>query len=532
MKYRNIIMIATVSMFSISACTKLEEKLNSETVAGGTSGGTVNVTALLAGAYRSLEGPFMNQDQLWASAEQTTDEAVGPTRGGDWDDNGIWRVYHNHRWTSEHAFLTNTYRSLAQAQFAATTVLDNNPSPQQAAEAKFIRAFAMWHVLDGWDQVPFRSTSLGDLTNTLPEVKKGTECADYLIAELNAAIPNLPSGAGLGIATKDAARALLMKIYLNKGVYANRAAPTFSAADMNQVITLADQILAGSYNLGTNFFNNFAPNNTVIGTELVYTLRADNGLGVGGNGPMYQAFSGLHYNMNPSGWNGFATLGDFYDKFDATDKRRGGPGAVAGPPAPGQPGYYPGLTNVTGLWVGLLFGQQYNQSGTPLLDRKNNPLSFTKAVALKETGNNLEVTGIRVMKYVPDLANQFPWNNDLVVFRLADILLMKAEAILRGGTATTVAPYGGTALSIINYIRTHVTRGVTPLGAVTLDNVYDERGRELYWENWRRNDMVRFGKFLSPKALKPNVSGPERLIFPIPNEQLVINPNLTQNPGY
>jgi hypothetical protein len=386
--------------------------------------------------------------------------------------------------------------------------------------------------LDGWDQVPFRSTSLGDLTTTLPEVKKGTECADFLIAELNAAIPDLPATGNVSLATKNAARALLMKIYLNKGVYADRLAPTFSAADMNQVIALADQILAGSYTLGANFFDSFAPTNDVTGTELIYTLKADNGLGVGGNGPMYQDYSGLHYNMNPSGWNGFATLGDFYDKFSPTDKRRGGPGAVAGPPAPGQPGYYPGVTNVTGLWVGLLFGQQYNQSGTALLDRKGNPLSFTKEVALKETGNNLEVTGIRVMKYPADLAHQFPWDNDLVVFRLADVLLMKAEAILRGGTGTTVAPYGGTALSIINYIRTHASRGVAALGAVTLTDIYDERGRELYWENWRRNDMVRFGTFLAAKDLKPEVSGNERIIFPIPNEQLVINPNLAQNPGY
>jgi hypothetical protein len=517
MNYGNKLVVIAAALVTLSSCTKLDEKLNSETTAGGGAGGSGNVAALLVGAYRSFEPLFMDQARVWAATEHTTDEAVGPTRGGDWDDNGIWRVYHNHRWTSEHDFLTATFRQLAQSQFAATVVLDNNPSPQQAAEAKFLRAFAMWHVLDGWDQVPFRSSSLGDLTTTFPETKKGVECADYLIAELNAAIPNLPA-TGMGIANKDAAKALLMKIYLNKGVYANRAAPTFSAADMNQVITLADQILAGPYSLGTNYFDNFAPTNDVIGTELIYTLKSDNGSGIGGNGPMYMDFSGLHYNMTPSGWNGFATLGDFYDKFDAADKRRGGA--------------YAGVTNVTGLQVGLLFGQQFDQNGTALLDRKGNPLSFTKEVKLKETGNNLEVTGIRVMKYVPDLVHQFPWDNDLVVFRLADILLMKAEAIARGGTGTNVAPYGATALSIVNYIRTHATRGVAALGAVDLNAIYDERGREFYWEGWRRNDMIRFGKFLEARDLKPEVSDPKRLLFPIPNEQLVINPNLTQNPGY
>jgi len=535
MKYNKIILVLT-SVLIISSCTKLDETLKSETPfnpSGGGGGGVISPASLLNGAYRSIENLYNNQERLFASFEHTTDESVGPTRGGDWDDNGIWRVYHNHKWNDEHAYLTATYRQLAQSQFAATTVLDiPTATSQQKAEATFLRALAMWYALDGWDQVPFRATTLGDLTNELPEVKKGTECADFLIAELNAAIPNLPA-TGIGIANRNAARALLMKIYLNKGVYANRVAPTFSAADMNQVISLADQIInSGSYSFTANYFDNFAPNNDVIGTELIYTQRNDNGLGIGGNGAMFMNFQGLHYNMNPSGWNGFSTLGDFYDKFAATDKRRGGPGAVAGPPAPGQPGYYPGLTNVTGLWVGLLQGQQYNQSGTALLDRKGNPLSFTKAVQLKETGNNLEITGVRVMKYVPDLVSQFPWNNDFVVFRLADILLMKAEAILRGGTGTAAGPYGSTPAAIVDYIRTLPSRGVPALGAVTLDALFDERGRELYWELWRRNDMIRFGKFLAPRALKPAVSGNERLLFPIPNEQLIINPNLTQNPGY
>ncbi|MFM2117061.1 MAG: hypothetical protein RL316_251 [Bacteroidota bacterium] len=513
-------MLIATALLSFTACTKLNEDLASETSTGGSAGGggNVDVAALLRGAYGSLNGPFEDQTRWWACQEHTSDEAVGPTRGGDWDDNGIWRVYHNHRWTSEHAFLTDTYRDLAQAQFAATTVLDNNPSTQQAAEARFIRAHVMWAVLDGWDQVPYRATTKGDLTKTLPEVKKGSAAADFIISELEAALPNLPSGKGIGIASKDAAKALLMKLYLNRGVYTNRATPSFAAADMNKVISLADELInSGNYSLGTNFFDNFAPTNHTIGTELIYTLRCDNAAGFGGNNQFYW-YCGLHYNQNPSGWNGFTTLGDFYDKFEAADKRRGGA--------------YQGLTNRTGLRAGLLFGQQYDQNGAALRDRKNQPLAFTKEVALKETGNNLEVTGVRVIKYIPDLDANWPANNDVVILRLADILLMKAEAILRGGTATNAGPYGGTAASIVNFIRTHSTRGVAALGTVDLNAVYDERGRELYWEGWRRNDMVRFGKFLSPKQLKPTASGPERLLFPIPNEQLTINANLKQNPGY
>src|SRR5688572_6034218 len=244
MKYSKLIIVASAVVF-LGACTKLEETFNSETTQGSSGGGSgANAAALLQGAYRSLNNPYQDQSRWWAASEQTSDEAVGPTRGGDWDDNGVWRVFHNHKWTPDHGYLTDTYRELLQAQFAATTVLDANPTPVQKAEAMFLRAFTMFAVLDGWDQVPFRSTSLGDLTSTLPEVKKGSACVDYLIAELNAAIADLPAGNGIGRASKNAARGMLMKLYLNRGVYANRATPTFVAADMNQVIALADQILA------------------------------------------------------------------------------------------------------------------------------------------------------------------------------------------------------------------------------------------------------------------------------------------------
>lgn len=514
--------LLTASVLSFTACTKLEEKLNSDApyVPGGAAAG--NPASLLLAAYKAQVSPLGDQARVWSLETHSTDEVMGPTRGGDWDDNGVWRVIHNHKWDADHSWNRETFRELALAQFAATSVLDNNPSAQQAAEAKFLRAHAMFWALDLWDQVPFRPTSSGDLNKSLPENKKGTAAVDFLIGELNAAIPALPAVRGTGIASKDAARALLMKLYLNKGAYGNRKTPTFAAADMNQVIALADQILANPlYSFAANYFDNFAPMNHQIGNEIIYTVRFDPATGEGSNanGPNSRYFCTLHYNQNPSGWNGFTTLGDFYDKFEAGDLRKSQS--------------YTGLTNVSGMKAGFLFGQQYDQNSVALKDRKGAPLSFTKTALLKETGNNLEVTGIRVIKYIPDYTSSFPANNDLVIFRLSDIILMKAEAILRGGTATTsVGGYGATAVELVNKIRTHATRGASALGSVTLDQLLDERGRELYWEGWRRNDLIRFGKFLAPMWEKSNTSGDERLLYPIPNDQLTINPNLSQNPGY
>jgi hypothetical protein len=186
-----------------------------------------------------------------------------------------------------------------------------------------------------------------------------------------------------------------------------------------------------------------------------------------------------------------------------------------------------------GINVGFLIGQQYNYiNGAALTDRPGAPLFFTPDVKNLETSANLEVTGIRPIKYFPDWPNYFSPNNDFVFFRLPDVLLMKAEAILRGGTATNAGSYGNTATLIVNAIRTDPSRGASALSSVSLDNIIDERGRELWLEGWRRQDLIRFKKFLQPFQEKNYVSDPKYLIFPIPDEQLAVNPNLNQNPGY
>jgi hypothetical protein len=185
-----------------------------------------------------------------------------------------------------------------------------------------------------------------------------------------------------------------------------------------------------------------------------------------------------------------------------------------------------------------MIGQQYNEDGVALQDRKGNPLAFDPNISPDqiETGSNLEVTGIRVEKYPPDLSNgnssyNGPSGNDLVMIRYADVVLMVAEAKMRTGDNA-----GG--LSIVNNLRT--ARGAANLNSITLvneNNINDpntllaERSRELYWESVRRTDLIRFGVFLKPWAYKTS-DDPKNLLFPIPNQALAANPNLSQNPGY
>lgn len=501
MKFKKFLLFALLAG-GFFGCTDLEESLN-EDLTNEQAQAIVDVNALLEGSYTGLR-TFMTQDRVWCGAQHTTDETLGPTRGPDWDDNGIWRVLHNHTWTADHAYLSSSFNELLQVVFSTTNVLNFSPSDQQAAEARLIRAFAMYAVADGWGQVPFRQP--GENLLNPPSVLKGAAALDFVISECKEIIADLPDGP-VNRANKNAAKALLVKAYLNKGAFANRQTPSFDNGDMQQAITYADEIInSNQYSLDDNYFDNFAPNNDQVSSENIWT-----GLNKGGTSSgnvRSRWFCGLHYNQNPSGWNGFTTLSDFYNSFEDTDVRK--------------KSSYTGMTDISGINAGFLVGQQYDQNGTALQDRKGNPLSFTPEVAAVETGNNLEVTGIRVMKYPIDYNGGDNADNDYVFLRYADVLLMKAEALLRSGNA-------GSALTIVNDLR--AKRGASALASVDLDAMLAERGRELYWEGWRRQDLIRFGKYLNAWQEKP-ASGPERLLFPIPSTALAVNPNLEQNPGY
>lgn len=511
MQKKFLICIASAIMV-LGSCSKLDEKLNGE-INPSTAGGSGNVDALLIGSYNSFRGLFQDQGNLLALNEMSTDALIGPTRGGDWDDNGAWRVLHTHRFDGDNVHVREVFAALGGVNFATTDVLRFNPTAQQGAEARLLRALAQYELLDMYDQVPYREP--GESAILPSKARKGVEALDYIVSELTAIIPDLPNGP-VTKANKNAARVLLMKCYLNKGVYANRKAPTFAAADMQQVVTLADQVMAGPYSYAVNYFDNFAPNNDVIGKENIWTQENVGGVSYG---PVRSHWHmTMHYNQQPSGWNGFSTLSDFYNKFEASDVRRGVAYHYTSPNAPANP--------ANAVNVGFLIGQQYNmKTGEALKDRTGAPLAFTPEVKIIEKGTNLEVTGIRAYKFPIDFQFDDGGNvdNDYPIFRLGDVKLMKAEALLRSGNAAE-------ALVIVNDLR--VNRGASALGGLTLDNMIDERAREVYLETWRRQDLIRFGKFLLPMQEKPEQSDPKYLLFPIPNGQLAGNPNLTANPGY
>ncbi|UYQ92669.1 RagB/SusD family nutrient uptake outer membrane protein [Chitinophaga horti] len=273
---RNKIFAVSIAALGLmySSCTDLDETLGS-TITRDQADSVIKVPSLLKTAYDALQLPYQDQSNFWALCEMTTDEAVAPTRGGDWDDNGVWRALHLHAWTPDHTHVNDAFNNILTLEFAATNVLNFNPSASQSAEARFLRAFAMFSVLDGWGQVPYRQP--GDTLLNPPKVLVGNDALTFIVTELEAIMNDLPAGPPATPAyqaNKIAAKTLLMKCYLNKGAFANREAPTFDPADMTKVVTLADEIIGtGSFSISNNFYDNFAYNNDVISTENIFTQQ-------------------------------------------------------------------------------------------------------------------------------------------------------------------------------------------------------------------------------------------------------------------
>ena len=496
---KNLSLIAGISLAYIG-CTDLEvneiDSVVTENAQGEFSG---DAGVLLSSAYNQLE-TFRNQDGVYSLYDHTSDEMIPPTRGTDWGDNGVWRLLHQQTWDATHSYVLSTWNLMNGRAFLCNQVLaSNNPAPtaQQTAEGKFLRAFYMWHVMDLYGQVPFREVNEG--VDVDPRVYTRKEAFDFILKDLEDALPDLPSiapSATNSQASKAAAATMLARMYLNKGVYMgdvnenNALNITFEQADMDKVIQYCDMVRNEGYALDSSYFNNFT---VTAQNEIIFASPQGS--------PENRYFMTLHYDQNPSGWNGFTTLADFYAKFEDGDIRKGIPSKHDG-------------TEFSGIGHGFLIGQQYDDNGKEITNSRNNrPLAFTPEVPL--IGATTE-QGIRVIKYHPADKGLY------ILLRYADVFLMKAEALYRSGNTAE-------ALAVVNELRAN--RGASTLAALDEATLLDERGRELYWEGIRRVDQIRFGTFTSTWQDKDNTE-PFRVLFPIPQQALDSNPNLVQNPGY
>lgn len=506
-KYKLI--LASIAALSFSSCTDLvtdeKDSILQSTGSGFTPG---DPAILLVSAYKDL-GTYPDQNNIYALGEHTSAEMIPPTRGVDWGDNGVWRTLDSHSWDATHGAIRESWNLLNQRAYKATEIIASNPTPAQAAEAKFLRAFHMFHVMDFWGQVPFRNVT--DAVDVNPKVLTRSEAFDFIVKDLEEALPNLakkgPSATN-GIASKAAANTLLARLYLNKAVYksAQPEGPyTFDKADMEKVIKYADAVTADGYSLEKDYFNNFSK---TAASEVIF-------VSIEGT-PENRWMMTLHYSQDPSGWNGFTTLADFYDKFEDGDVRKG-----VKPTEDGSQYSWLGR----GFLIGKQRGPVKDADGVYIKDasgkikiqdvidtRSQKLLTFTRDVPLAGAATE---KGIRVIKYHPATAGEY------ILLRYAEVYLAKAEAMFRSGDVAG-------ALKTINDLRT--ARGAKALTSLTSDALFDEIGRELYWEGGKRTVEIRFEKYINGNGAV--VKEPYTVLFPIPSTAILSNPNFNQNPGY
>ncbi|MDR5590010.1 RagB/SusD family nutrient uptake outer membrane protein [Christiangramia sp. SM2212] len=505
----NIILLGLA--LSLGACTDLDIEETDSRIANQTGEftGVADVEGALTSVYNSVRGQMENQANLYALNEVSSDEFVVPTRGTDWGDNGLWRTLHQHTWSAIHPHVRDTWNEQNQNVFNTTEIIDSRSqaSPSQEAEARFLRALSMFWVMDLYGQVPFREVDEG--IDIDPRVLSRQEAFDFIENDLLTALSDLPNpspgDSELNFASQAAANHLLAKLYLNKHIYYGSESP--SSADMQLVIDNVNALEDKGFGLVEGYFDIFAP---ALDNETIFFTTSSVGNVI---------WHGLHYNQNApdntgGGWNGFTTLAEFYDSFEGDPNTN-----FVGDGQEERRGFVPDETTANdvnfGIGYGFLVGQQYDDDGSKLKTRQNTDLMFSKN--LPGLVGNGEDTGIRVIKYHPTNGS---FANHKIVFRFSDAYLMKAEAMMRMGDDAT---------GMVNELR--ALRKASPLSSVTEEDLLAERGRELYGEYWRRNDLIRFGTFSDTWGFKDNTEN-FRVLFPIPSSAIISNPNLTQNEGY
>ena len=562
MKNRILTLLFVLGLLSLTeSCTKLKETvLDESSVTGLTEKQIADGT--IAPVYAQLPNIFIHTG-LFALQEITTDEAILPYRGGtDWGDNGIYLDLHRHQTTSNNAPVRNTWNPLTQSlsrAVSAISSLQGSKDPNAAkyiAEAKGMYAFYNMLVLDLWGVIFVKEDP-----GATSKIVRGEEAVEYLKKVLLEVEPLLDNTTGPGRLTKAGVWGLLAKLHLNAAVYRDRYAATFTFKneDMDKVIEYTSKIISsGQYALSPDYWAIFNDENNT-NKELVFAVdqRADLN---GHNRLAYFSLSGDQFPLpaftGANGTDGPGITSDFYktwvDAYAPTDP------AVADPrfykknitvdPVTQQAcydaasyrvdrgilrGQQYGLIRTAGVFekcpdgkfrVGRLFNNTRNRPTTPVL--------HTERIDFTTVGSDY-ATGFRVLKFEfgkKSVSGRNFGEADIPIVRLGDVYLMRAEARLRKGDAAA-------ALTDVNAVRT--SRTATGVGraltAVNLDQLFRERGFELYWELQRRTDMVRFGKFESAWTEKASTDKNKR-VFPIPQTAIDGASNLPgylkQNPGY
>lgn len=523
------------ALFFTYSCTDLEEVLEDElstefsddgvTVIEGATAGGVQPSGALVGSYNGVRNGSANHGSYYSIQTVSSDEMAIGQKGGDWFDGGIWLDLHRHVESSAMGNLNDTWANAYSGIGEVNLALSGALTPNETAQAKVIRAFQYWRLLDLFGRVKIITASGGDA----PQSSR-TEVFNFVEGELldalgiGAVTANMDlSGSDLGMGSEPyivnqyAALGILAKLYLNAEVYTGTARWQEADWAASYIIDNGPYQLCGVGCSVPNLAQRpdvpedpavlegypavFAPNNQ-FNPEMIWSIYYDE---VSAGGMNFSQMN-MHYSsqltfaLDQQPWNGYQVLEEFYNSYEANDERKE---------------------------ANFLAGPQKDFGGNALLDFAADDddlvVDYTPAINELEP-NSLRQSGVRAKKFSFQLFGRQEMNNDYPIVRLGQVHLTRAEARARAAGDWSLAEPDVTAI--------RDRAGLGPLASITADSFLAERGREMFQESSRRTDLIRFGKWGEPWWEKTN-SDAHRTVFPIPQAQIdASSGSLTQNPGY
>jgi len=516
----------------LGSCTDLTEAPYSEITEKNFKPTARDLASLIAPAYTPLRDTWMGWYGNLDFQEETADAFLTPVRPNGWYDGGTYIRLHEHRWTSTQgqpaSLWSNAFRGINAAnrvlyQIDSTIIpVADSMKPGLVAELRALRAYDYYLLLDAFGNVPI----VTDFTaKDLPVQRTRQEVYDFVVSELTAALPNLSVARGTptyGRVNRWAARGILARVYLNAAVYTGT--PHYDLV-LEQTQAIMD---SGGYQLGTTYRAAFARNNETS-VENIWAVPYDAVNAPGSSFHMKTLKPELRFvfNMQAQPWGGSASNPQFIETYDSSD------------------------TRLPDTW---LMG--------PHFDGQGRGYDFVEYVPrIDSTAFN---NGYPVWKYEIYAGETGSSDVDYPILRYAEVLMMRAEALLRTGqadaAATLVTQVRQRAFATSNPAKATVTGAeltqgsaynygwydvdgvvktgpagtpVTGGGAdVTYGRFLDELGWEFAAEGHRRQDLIRFGVFTTKTWFNHTPNGDYRTIFAIPSGALNTNSNLHQNPGY
>ncbi|MBL7699290.1 MAG: RagB/SusD family nutrient uptake outer membrane protein [Chitinophagaceae bacterium] len=524
-----------------SSCTKLKDNNYSDLIATEFEPTEKEVGTLLGAAYGSWREVLFPNDYSegqWLVQEMGGDVMCIPKKPFGWVDGGRHRRMHEHSWTVDDSYITSvwgpTYQGISNcnrvlSQIELMTSMDADTKATLLAEVRVLRASFYWMLCDNFGNIPVLD-KFDVPEGFLPEQRPRKEVYDFIVKEITESLPFLKDAKDEStyarFNNKGAANALLAKVYLNAEVYTG-------TAEWEKCIAACDEIIAsGLYSLEGNQRNVFKEQNQGSGEilfsvpfDVVYTPIYDH-VNLMFDYCLVQQMQEM-FNLQHQPWGGIVAIPQFIKTFDPNDTR---------------------------LTEGWFYGQLYSKSGEPLkvlsgeLDSNMNIINEVPGIDSAQ-----EYHGYKWNKYeIVEGGQTDMCNNDFVVLRYADVLMMKAECLLRTGQPgagllvtdvrlrsfpdhpelATVTDEQLQESSVYDYgLRDHLA--TTHESPVTyLGRFYDELGWEFAGEGRRRQDMIRFNTFTTKSWLSHSPNGDNKKLFPIPLNELNNNVNLKQNPGY